>query len=183
MNSSDDKAKRKSKAELLLHPVRLKIIQSLIGRQLTIQQLNERMPETPQATLYRQVKLLQDSGLLRVVEHHQVRGTVERVFALAEFGADLTPDDMRHASREQHMQLFMQFIALLLGDYGAYLERDTIDMEKDMVSYRQAGFFASDDEVRELLRKLSSAIAEVMANEPAPHRRKRTLTSILLPDS
>lgn len=181
--SSNGNAKGKSKAELLLHPVRMKIIQSLIGKQLTVQQLGERVPDIPQATLYRHMRLLQDSGLLEVVERHQVRGTVERVFALAEHGSDLTPDDLRHATREQHMQLFMHFIALLLGDYGAYLERESIDMEKDMVSYRQAGFYASDEEAWELIRKLRSAIAEVMANEPASHRTKRTLTSILLPDT
>jgi len=184
MNShSDGQAKGKSKAELLLHPVRMKIVQALIGKWLTVQQLGERLPEIPQATLYRHMRLLQDSGLLKVVRHRQVRGTVERVFALAEYGQDLTVEDMRSATREEHMQLFLHFIALILGDYGAYLERETIDFEKDLVMYRQAGFYASDDEVMAMLHKLKAAVGEVMANEPAPHRTRRTLTSILLPDT
>ncbi|WP_028551860.1 helix-turn-helix domain-containing protein [Paenibacillus sp. UNC451MF] len=173
----------KSKADLLLHPVRMKIIQALVGRQLTIQQLGERLTDIPQATLYRHMKILQDSGLLKVVEEHQIRGTTERVFALAEQGASLTKEDLLHATKEEHMQYFMHFIAMLLGDFGTYLQRDFIDLQKDLVTYRQAGFFASDEEVQELIRKLGEAIAEVMANNPAPNRTKRTLTSILLPDS
>lgn len=173
----------RSKADLLLHPVRMKIIQTLIGRQLTIQQMGERLTDIPQATLYRHMKLLLQSGLLKVVEEHPIRGTTERVFALAEQGESLTKDDLLHASREEHMQYFMHFMAMILGDFGTYLQRDSIDLQKDLVAYRQAGFFASDEEVQELLRKLGAAISEVMSNDPAPNRTKRTLTSILLPDT
>jgi DNA-binding PadR family transcriptional regulator len=160
----------------------MKIIQTLINRQLTVQQIGERLPHIPQATLYRHLKLLSDSGLLVIVEEHPVRGTVERVFALAEQGADLTEEDLHNVSRDEHMQYFMHFMASILADFGKYMQRENIELKRDMVGYRQASFYASDDELQELIGTVREAVRQAMEREPAEDRTKRTLTTILLPD-
>ena len=61
-----------SKAELVLHPVRLRIIQSLIGgRERTPQQIAEELPDVAQATLYRHLGRLAKAGLVKVVAERQ----------------------------------------------------------------------------------------------------------------
>ena len=51
--------------ELVLHPVRLRIVQAFLGTpSLTTAQLRERLPDVPAATLYRQVATLVEGGLL-----------------------------------------------------------------------------------------------------------------------
>ncbi|NNJ11357.1 helix-turn-helix domain-containing protein [Chloroflexales bacterium ZM16-3] len=47
-----------SPADLLLHPIRLRIIVALTVQQLTVQQLAGVLPDVPQATLYRQIHKL-----------------------------------------------------------------------------------------------------------------------------
>lgn len=74
-----------SKIKLILHPVRMKIIQSLInGKKFTVNQIAERVKDVPQATLYRQLNTLLEADLIEVVQENQVRGTIEKVYALKE---------------------------------------------------------------------------------------------------
>ena len=55
-------------ADTLLHPVRLRIVQALVGRQLTTQQLKDELSDVAQASLYRHVARLVDAGLLHVTD-------------------------------------------------------------------------------------------------------------------
>src|SRR6185312_13615775 len=69
--------------ELLLHPVRLRIVHALSGgRTVTTAQLCARMPDVSQATVYRHVGLLTDAGILEVAGEQRVRGFVERSYRL-----------------------------------------------------------------------------------------------------
>lgn len=53
------------KADLLLHPVRMRIVQQLIaGDPQAILQLAQRLGDVPQATLYRHMKLLLEADWL-----------------------------------------------------------------------------------------------------------------------
>src|SRR5215203_6452650 len=53
--------------ELLLHPVRLRIVHATFdGSSFTTTELLERMPDVSKATMYRQVALLVDNGLIGV---------------------------------------------------------------------------------------------------------------------
>ena len=53
--------------ELLLHPVRLRIVHALSGkRTLTTAHLHARMPDGSKATMYRQVSLLVEEDILEV---------------------------------------------------------------------------------------------------------------------
>ncbi|MFO8100697.1 MAG: helix-turn-helix domain-containing protein, partial [Dehalococcoidia bacterium] len=60
--------------------INLCIINLLTGKKLTSQEIAERLPEVPQATLYRHIKQLEKGGIIRITETHQIRGTVEKVY-------------------------------------------------------------------------------------------------------
>ena len=45
-----------SKAEMIVHPIRLRIIEALHGRELTSRQIADSLDDVPQATLYRRRK-------------------------------------------------------------------------------------------------------------------------------
>ena len=69
-------------AEVVLHPVRLRIVQQLGGRRLTTAQLRAELPDVTQATLYRHIAALIDAEIVTVVDERRVRGTIERALAL-----------------------------------------------------------------------------------------------------
>src|SRR5258708_12373736 len=72
-----------TKADLIIHPGRLRIIQAFGGgRRLTAQELAALVPDIPRASLYRHLNLLVDAGVLAVVEERPVRAIQERVYSL-----------------------------------------------------------------------------------------------------
>ena len=172
-----------SRADLILHPVRMRLLASLARRQLTARQLSALLPEVPQATLYHHLGILTRAGLLRVVSERQVRGAVEKRYTLAEDEAFLSPVDMAQASREDHLRYFTVFIATLLGDFARYVEQEgPIDLFADGAGYRETPFYLSDDEFAQAAAALSQALLPFLKNEPAPHRRRRLFATIIFPD-
>ncbi len=114
-----------SRADLILHPVRMRLLVTLARRNLTRTQLSERLPDIAQATLYHHLGILTRAGILRVVSERQVRGTVEKVYALAEDQANVSSEDVANASRDDHLRYFTVFVTALLSDYARYLRQDT----------------------------------------------------------
>lgn len=173
---------KNSKANLLLHPIRLRIIQIFInGRELTVQQVAEYLKDIPQATLYRHFNLLVQGNILSVIQQNQVRGTIEKVYTLAA-GGNSTSGKEDEIDREGMMQQFILFVTMLIDDFEAYTNREgEIDPYQDGISFRQASFYLNDDELRQLYMKIGEAFQEAAENKPSADRQRRTISTILMP--
>ncbi|MEV7801778.1 helix-turn-helix domain-containing protein [Microbispora sp. NPDC088329] len=170
-------------AELLLHPIRLRIVQALLGeRMLTTADLRAELPDVPPATLYRQVAALVEGELLEVAAERKVRGTFERTYRLRTASPHVSADEAAGMSTEEHRQAFMTFVASLLADFDRYLTRDDVDLGRDGVGYRKAALYLSDEEFQDFLRDLRAVITSRLANQPAPGRTRRLLSTIVMPD-
>lgn len=173
-----------TRADLILHPVRMRLLATLARRQLTARQLSELLPDVPQATLYHHLGLLTRADLLRVVSERPVRGTVEKRYALIEDHMSLSPDDLAHVSREDHLRYFTIFTATLLSDFTRYLEHEgPIDLFADGAGYRETPFYLSDEEFARASAAVSDALRPFLENQPAPQRRRRLLAIITFPDA
>src|SRR5438105_5467350 len=127
-------------ADLLLRPVRLRIVQAFLGdRALTTSALAAELADVPPASLYRHVARLVDAGVLSVVSERRVRGALERTYVLRVAAASINLDELERMTRDEHRQAFMAFVAGLLGDFDRYLSREEIDLLRDGASYRMAG--------------------------------------------
>jgi DNA-binding transcriptional ArsR family regulator len=172
-----------SKGDLILHPIRMRIIQSLIGgSRRTTQQISELMPDIPQATMYRHLNKLLNAKIIEVIEQNQIRGSVEKVYVLSEHGADIPKKDLKDMSSEEHMELFMKFIAMLIGDYGRYLQQDHYDHFKDGISFRQVHLNLTDEEYMQLLLGMRAQMQQHIGNEPNNERRRRVISTIVIPE-
>ena len=169
-------------ADLLLHPVRLRIVQAFLGdRALTTTQLREEIPDVPAGSLYRHVATLVNGGVLEVVSERRVRGAVERTYVLRSARARLSVDEITRMSRDEHRQAFLAFVAGLIADFDRYLARETIDLLRDGASYNLAAMWLDDAELAELARELYILLQPRTANEPTPGRKRRILATVLLP--
>ena len=154
-------------ADLLLHPVRLRIVQAFLGdRALTTSELSAALADVPAGSLYRHVARLVEAGVLAVVAERRVRGAVERTYVLRLSAASIGPDELASMSADDHRQAFMAFVAGLLGDFDRYLARGDTDLLRDGVTYRLAGMWLDDSEYLELARELDPA-APAAPGEPA----------------
>jgi helix-turn-helix protein len=169
-------------ADLLLHPVRLRIVQAFLGdRALTTSALDAELADIPTASLYRHVARLVDAGVLAVVAERRVRGAVERTYVLRVGTTNVGLDQVTAMSADDHRQAFMAFVAGLLGDFDRYLARGDTDLLRDGVSYRLAGLWLDDAEYAELLRELTRVLQPRVTNPPGPGRKRRILGTVVLP--
>lgn len=168
--------------ELLLHPVRLRIVHALSGgRILTTAELRARMPDVSKATVYRQISLLVDGGVLEVDHERQARGAVEHWYRLHRSNAVISSEAAASASLEDYRRAFAAAMAALLGEFNAYLDRRHADPAADAVGFRQHALWLSPQERDELIGNLRKAIVPALGNEPAAGRRQHLLSPILFP--
>jgi len=174
-------------ADVLLHPVRLRIVQAFLGdRVLTTADLRNGMPDVPVASLYRHVALLADAGILSVADERKVRGASERSYRLVLDGASLSPEDAAAMTAEEHRYAFATFVASLLADFDRYLDRTTPagtlpDLARDRVGYRQAAVWVTDAEFDAMVGDLRAVLLARMENRPDGVRRRRLVSTVHLP--
>ncbi len=168
--------------ELLLHPVRLRIVHALsAGRALTTAELSARMPDVGKVTVYRQVALLTEGGFLEVDREQRVRGAVERHYRLRRDRPAIDADAAAGMSLDDHRRGFAAAMAALIAEFNAYLDRDGADPAADSVSYRQGTLWLSPSELIEMTGDLLAALRDRAANTPAPGRSPYLLSAILFP--
>lgn len=169
-------------ADVVLHPHRMRVIQALLGRPgLTTADLRDAMPDVPPATLYRHLGTLIDAGVVEVVEERKVRGAVERTYALGATAAYVDGAEARTMTVEQHRQAFLLFVSTLLGDFERYLGREDIDLERDLVGYRQVPLELTDEELVQLLGDLNAALLPWVRRTPSAGAQRRIFTTVLMP--
>ncbi|MEH7502103.1 helix-turn-helix domain-containing protein [Neobacillus drentensis] len=174
---------KESTVDVILHPVRMRIIQYLINQKLTAQQLKELLPDIPQASMYRNLKKLVETEVIHIVDEIPNRGTVEKVYSIHNPSkASIGPDDLNKLSRDEHLSLFIKFMANLMGEYERYLSQEHIDLVSDGVTFRQASIYVTEDEHLEFIKELSTAYLKVINNEPKKGRRRRTFATIMIPE-
>lgn len=168
--------------ELLVHPVRLRIVHAMSGGQTaTTAQLCARMPDVSKASVYRHVDLLATGGILEVVAEQRVRGAVERHYRLRRDRAVIDPETAATATPDDHRAIFTAAMATLLAEFNAYLDTETANPTADLVGYRQHAIWLSPDEVAALIEDLRAVIIPRIRHEPTPARTQYLLSPILFP--
>jgi hypothetical protein len=114
---------------------------------------------------------------VRVVQ----RGRVERRARLCVGQAGVDTEQLVAMGPEEHRAAFTAFVAGLLADYDRYLDSGRIDLVRDGVGYRHYALHLSDTELRALLDDLAAVLLPRLALTPARGRRRRMLTTILMP--
>jgi AcrR family transcriptional regulator len=169
-------------ADLLLHPVRLRILQAFLGdRALTTAQLSAELADVPPASLYRHVARLVSGGVLQVVAERRVRGAVERTYVLRQVAARVRLNEIAAMPPEELRAMFIAFIASLLGDIDRYLSHGKPDLLRDGVAFGLEGLWLDDTEYAEMMREIYQVLDGRRPNLPRKGRRRRLLASMLLP--
>jgi DNA-binding transcriptional ArsR family regulator len=182
INNNKENMANISKADLVIHPVRLQILQALAEKPRTTQEIAEVLPTVSQPSLYRHLKMLLEGGMVVVAETRQVRGIQEKRYQLAQ-NPHLSAEDFRDLSKEQHLHYFNAYAASLLKGFADYLEvsPEKPDLLADQTGYTETAFYATYEEMDVFLQKLVEAIQVVASNPHVPGRRRRKLAIISHP--
>lgn len=171
----------KKKIEAILHPVRMRILQTFLnGDQLTAQQIRETLTDVAVPTLYRHLNTLVNYEIIEIVKEIQVRGTVEKTYALPSTHL-FSKEDIKKATPEEHMDYFTIFMTNLLSQFNNYVTDKCSNASKDKVSYRQIQLLLSDQEFEDMFKILSNAMLNHLDNKPTTDRKLYSISTVVIP--
>ena len=175
---------QKSLNEVLLHPVRWRIVRAFFGRELTTSQLLELVSDVPVTSLYRHVSVLTEAGVLEVVNQRQVRGAVERTYRLDSSKQAVDEAGAATMSADDHRRAFQILLARVAVDLDEYLSQGPIDPVADHVNYSQAALYVTGNDMIELQSGFRELLTPYLSAEGRSGEgiRRMMLTTILLPD-
>lgn len=166
----------------ILNPVRMRIIQTLIkNKEMTVQQIGKELTDIPQATLYRHLNKLVKARAIVVLKESKVRGALERTYGIKTNPYSTVVSNGDGDNKTEYLNLFYNFLMILMGDFQRYIDSDNINLEKDGVMFRSAAIYMSDKEYGEFLVDLIKAFDKVRDNGPSPERRLRKISTITMP--
>lgn len=153
-------------------------------KEMTVQQLLEKLEDVPQATMYRHLKVLKDADVVEVVAAHKVRGTIENVYAVKRENITLSKQELHDASPEEHLQYFMSYQANLLKEMERFVGRHPQhDIRKKGLSYSQTTLHLSTDEMKQFSTELSELMERYLSLSPSEERQAHTFAMIFIPQN
>jgi len=160
----------KFRADLVLHPERLRIIAALTGSRLSAGELARRLPDISQAGLYRHLKRLERGGIIEIVATHQVRGTVEKIYTCpAPEKAHFTEEDVRQMSPEMRHHSFTAFMANIYSQFlAAHRSAETDQDIFRKMGYQSIPLDISPDEMSEFQHDLKEVLARYSPRDSGP---------------
>jgi hypothetical protein len=93
----------------------------------------------------------------------------------------VTPGDAAGMTAEEHGRAFTAFVGALLADFGRWLDRGDVDAGRDGVGYSQAALWLDDEEFAEFLADVRAIVGRWSDNQPGGRRRRRLISTVLLP--
>lgn len=173
------------KIDLIIHPVRLRILQTLAADSHTTQEIALLLPDVPKSSIYRHLKILLEGDLVEVAETQLVRGIQEKTYQLSQT-PHLGPDDMAGLTVESHMRYFTTYFMTVLKGFADYLEASEaengkVDMLADRSGYTEVTFYATPEELNAFQGAINEAFLELMGNKSAPGRNRHKFALVTHP--
>ena len=161
--------------EIMLNPIRLRIVQELAKTQeMTTSELCRKLPDIPRATLYRHVNLLLENNILTVVSEKRVRGSLERTLALN------VGEISKHNNLENAAQTALAFLMSKYASFQNYFSGENPEPGRDKVFLNNTILLANDEEFEQFLLELREILIKYNF-EFAEGRKPRDISIISAP--
>jgi|SRR6056297_2037821 len=162
--------------EVLLNPIRSRIIQYLIRNQsATAGEMLSFMTDVPKTTLYRHLKILSKHKIIMVVKENRVRGSVERTYEL-----NLKTFSEKD-TKENAISNAFGFLMKIYGDFDRYFSEENKDPTADKIFLSNVTLLLDDEEFDELFKQINVLLDAHLNNLPNKKRKQRSLSFISSP--
>jgi predicted transcriptional regulator len=164
--------------KLIMNPTRMRIIQYfMLHENATTTQIRGELDDVPKASLYRQMKILEDANLICVIKENRVRGAVEKVYELNKEN----PIGGKVNFQEEGLQIISSSLISLMSEFNRYFTKENVDPVKDLLFLTTSTLLLSDEEFKEFAGKIGEAFNEVIQNKASTDRKIRRITLISSP--
>mgnify|MGYP000871352414 FL=1 len=160
-------------AEVFMNPVRQRIIQYLlVHKKGTVKEIKNELPDVPSASLYRHIKILNDSAFIIVVEENRIRGTVENVYSLNREALEV--DD------ENGTVVQMSLLSLCAA-FAKYFSSGHADPRKDLLMLTSCTLTLTDEEFIKFLTEMNEVATKYMSKPVTKTSVSRQITLVSSP--
>jgi len=160
-------------AEVVMNPVRQRIIQYLLVHEKgTVKEIKKELPDVPSASLYRHIKILNDSAFIIVVEENRIRGTVENVYSLNR--------EVLEVDDENGTAVQMSLLSLCAA-FAKYFSSGHADPRKDLLMLTGCTLTLTDEEFIKFLTELNEVATKYMSIPVTETSVSRQITLVSSP--
>lgn len=167
----EDKNIQLNDMDLILNPIRMRIIVFLSQNEsATTQEIGESLSDIPPASLYRHIKKLHESGLIKIVKETKIRGTVRRSYQLdtKKIGQSAVSD-----SKEDTILFIYSLLMSIFANFQAYLEKEDSHMKKDGYVAHTTNWYMTKEELQMWVKRFQDLMQEmVKSTDPSPSEDK-----------
>lgn len=153
-----------NKVDILMHPVRMKICQVLMRNKengLTPLEMVKILKDVPQATLYRHLQTMVDSGIVRVIKEKKVKSVSEKYYAINEEEAKIDRSEWKELSSKEKLDYISYYQLSLITQYQSYLKKlgeqnsqeDSATFSVVELKMDEEQFIQFQNELKELMTK------------------------------
>ena len=154
-----------ARARLLLHPVRMRIVIALGADDLTTREIQQRMPDVPQASLYRAIAQLAKAGVVEVVKEQRRGGAMERTYHIAPEQGLVKPDDLTSSTPSEFLAIVQTFADLMVGTASRYLAATGEGWRDARYAMRHESMWLTPDERQQLSDDLDRVLDSYVNRE------------------
>lgn len=180
----------RNKVEVLMHPVRMKICQVLMRNKengLTPLEMVKIIENVPQATLYRHLQTMVDSGIVHVIKEKKVKSVSEKYYAINEEDAKIEGSEWKRLSNKEKLNYISYYQLSLMTQYQSYLKKlDEQNSQEDNATFSvvelkldEEHFIKFQNELNELMTKYYHAQSKGNAIEDPV----RTIAITIIPEA
>ena len=160
-------------AEVVMNPVRQRIFQYFLLHETgTVKDIKKALPDVPNASLYRHVKILADSSILVIVGENRIRGTVESIYRLNKSAMS--------AGDEGGDAVQMSLLSICAA-FAKYFSGGNADPERDMLLFTNCTLLLTDGEFTDFLSEINEVALKYMKVEAKVGSKTRQITLISAP--
>lgn len=151
-----------NKAEILMHPVRMKIMQALMRNKkdgLTPLQMVRVLEDVPQATIYRHIHVLAEANIIHVLKEKKVRAVSEKYYIINEAEMKLKGDEWESYTIEEKLNYISYYQLILSTEYQNYLQKmEQKEEEVDKATFSLVDLKLNDTDLEQFQADLEALV-------------------------
>lgn len=164
--------------KIVFNSIRMRIIQFLIvnGESTTLQ-ISKDLNEVPKTTLYRHMAVLEDAGIIFVVNERQIRGTIEKTYAINPEA--LAGEDEIETAKNNTFTYLMS----VYGDFYKYFSNEDTEDYDGRLYIKSNNMYMNDEEFDDFTRELDELLEKYSGNDEIEGRLLRKISAISAPNA
>lgn len=166
----------KDLSKILINSLNKRIMQFFLTNKTgTVTEIAKQLIDVPKPSLYRHIKQLNDADLLDVTNEKQIRGVVEKTYALKEKnGGSISKEDIPKVIQELLLRIELNF--------SEYFKRSDADPQKDLLCVSSATLRLNDEDFMIFMRKYGELLNSYLKLPEKADAKTRDISFISGPE-